>query len=212
MTDPIVYGPALSAYVRSARLALEEKQIAYKLIEVDMFAGAHKAPEHLARHPFGKVPAFEHGGVKLYETIVINRYIDEAFPGPPLQPADLGGRTRMNLALAVIDNYAYPSMISNIVIQRLAPMRGGNTDEDVVQRALPEAEASLRQLEKILGKDSFLAGTQISLADLQLLPIMSYFCGTPEGKSLLADAPGISYWWATLSERASVIKTQPKLS
>jgi glutathione S-transferase len=49
----------------------------------------------VARHPFGKIPAFEHDSFRLYEAGAIARYIDEAFAGVPLQPADVRGRARM---------------------------------------------------------------------------------------------------------------------
>ncbi|MGH6691405.1 MAG: glutathione S-transferase N-terminal domain-containing protein, partial [Gammaproteobacteria bacterium] len=82
MPKPIVYGPAYSTYTRTVRLALEEKGVDHDLVEVDLIAGATKAAEHLARHPFGKVPAFEHDGFALYETDAITRYVNEVFPGP----------------------------------------------------------------------------------------------------------------------------------
>ena len=85
MTTPVVYGPRYSTNVRSTLLTLEEKGVAYDIDEVDIFAGQGQEPAHLARHPFGKVPAFEHEGLVLYETCAIMRYIDEAFQGPRLQ-------------------------------------------------------------------------------------------------------------------------------
>ncbi len=68
MTDPVVYGPAYSTYTRSVLLALEEKGVPYRFEEVDILADAHNEPDHLARHPFAKVPAFEHDGFAHYET------------------------------------------------------------------------------------------------------------------------------------------------
>ena len=58
MADPIVYGPAISTYVRTVRLVLAEKNVAYDLVGVDLLKGEHKSEAHLARHPFGKIPAF----------------------------------------------------------------------------------------------------------------------------------------------------------
>ena len=84
MADPILYGPAFSTYARSVRLALEEKGVPYVLEEIDIFSGANATPEYLARQPFGKVPALEHDGFRLYETGAILRYVDEAFDGPSL--------------------------------------------------------------------------------------------------------------------------------
>jgi glutathione S-transferase len=124
MAKPIVYGPVYSTFTRTARLALEEKGVDYDLVEVDLLAGATKTPEHLARHPFAKVPAFEHDGFALYETDAIARYVNEVFPGPDLVPADSRSRARMAQAISIISGYAYPCMITQIF--RAA---GGHADD-----------------------------------------------------------------------------------
>jgi|ERR1700730_9841038 len=91
---PVVFGAPYSVYVRAVRLALEEKAVDYELVPVDIFAPSGVPPEHKVRHPFGKIPAFEHAGFRLYEASAITRYVDEAFPGPRLQPDDPLGRAR----------------------------------------------------------------------------------------------------------------------
>src|SRR6266851_2734221 len=93
MARPIVYGPAGSTYVWSTRLALAEKGVAHELVEIGF--DEHREEPHLARHPFAKVPAFEHDGFALYETQAILRYIDEGFPVAPLQPTDLHELARL---------------------------------------------------------------------------------------------------------------------
>ena len=110
MAAPIVYGPAYSTYTRSVRLALEEKGVDYKLEQVDIMQGAAKRRPH-GRQPFAKVPAFEHDGFALYETAAIERYVDESFPGPKLQPADAKQRARMTQIISVIDSYGYTPLI-----------------------------------------------------------------------------------------------------
>ena len=102
MSDPIVYGPNYSTYARSARLALEEKGVPYRLEEVDLMQGGTTQPAYLKRQPFAKVPAFEHDGFPLYETAAIERYVDETFPGPKLQPDDSKRRARMTQIVSVI--------------------------------------------------------------------------------------------------------------
>ena len=119
MTETTIYGPAFSTYARSLRLALEEKGAPYNLVEVDLLSGAHKGEEHTARQPFGKVPAFEHDGFTIYETVPILKYIDSVFEGPDLQPSGPRERARSDQILAITDNYAYPAMIGQIVIQRV---------------------------------------------------------------------------------------------
>jgi glutathione S-transferase len=81
-TIPVLYGAPYSVYVRAVRLTLEEKSVPYELVPIDIFAPEGAPLEHKARHPFGKIPAFEHAGFRLYEAGAITRYVDEAFPGP----------------------------------------------------------------------------------------------------------------------------------
>ena len=98
MSHPIVYGDAISTYVRSVRLALEEKGVPHDLVAVDLIKGEQKSVGHLARNPWGKMPAFEHEGHLFYESSAIVRYIDAAFSGPALMPAGAVGCIRVNQA------------------------------------------------------------------------------------------------------------------
>jgi glutathione S-transferase len=212
MAKPIIYGPAYSTYARTCRLALEEKGADYDLVEVDIFSGAHQTPEYLARHPFGKVPAFEHDGLELYETDAITRYVDEAFEGVGLQPADAAGRARMAQAINIIGSYAYPAMILEIFVQRaVRPMTGGTADEDAIAAAMPKAETCVAALEKLIDGNAYLAGDRLSLADLLLIPVYDYFAQIPEGQKLLAKAPNLQRWWDTVRSRPSVTRTRPSL-
>ena len=211
MAKPVLYGPKISTYVRAARLTLTEKDVDYDLAEVDIFAGAHKEAAHLARHPFGKVPALEHEGFVLYETCAIQRYVDEAFRGPRLQPGEPRGRARMTQAISLIDSYAYPPIVERIVIPRFVAMRDGSKpDEAGIEAAIPQARQAIDALEALIAGE-FMAGKSLSLADLHLVPVYDYFRQTPEGESLLSGAPKLSRWWATMSRRESVEATAPSL-
>ena len=86
MTKPQLFGADYSVYVRIVRLALAEKGVGYDLVPVDVFAADGVPAWYLELHPFGRIPAFEHDGLRLFETAAITRYVDEAFAGPPLQP------------------------------------------------------------------------------------------------------------------------------
>lgn len=212
MSDPIVYGPAFSTYVRSVRLALEEKHVPYRLEDVDLLKGAHTQPPHRTRHPFAKVPAFEHDGFGLYETAAILRYVDEAFDGIALQPADVRDRARMTRALCIIDSYAYPSMIGTCVIQRVVmPMIGNAPDEAAIEAALPKAEGCTKVLDGLLTEGPYIAGGALSLADLHLIPVYDYFVSLPEGQRIFAKAPNLAAWWERVATRPSVEKTRVDL-
>jgi len=118
-SDVILYGPGYSTYTRTARLALEEKGVSYRPVEVDFLRGAAKTPEHLSRHPFGKVPVLEHGDLRLYETAAITDYIDNAFSGPPLQPKDVRARALMLQVIGITVSYVYAPMVGQILVERL---------------------------------------------------------------------------------------------
>jgi len=210
MAHPVVYGPAYSTYARSVRLALEEKGVPYTLVEIDIFGGMPE--EQLARHPFGKVPAFEHEDFQLYETGAIERYVDEAFDGPSLQPEDARGRARMTQIISVVDAYTYGPLVGQLVIQRLVtPLLGGTPDEQAIEAALPAVRRSLDALEVLLGDQIWLAGERPSLADLHLAPVFAYLVQTPESDSLLGGAPRLRGWWERMEGRESMRKTVPKL-
>ncbi len=211
MAKPTLYGPGYSTYARAARLALEEKGVDYDLVEIDFIAGG-MPDEHLARHPFAKVPALEHGGLMLYETAAIERYIDEAFDGPSLQPSDPAGRARMTQIISVIDSYTYPCTVGDLVIQRLVqPMLGGTADESIVEAALPAVDKSMAELERLLADQEYLTGSALSLADLHLAPIFEYFVNTPESNGIMKDKPALNAWWQRMQARESMTTTQPQL-
>ena len=90
----VLHGYRYSVYLRIVRLTLAEKGVAYDRVEVNPFASDVPAA-YLALHPFGRVPTLVHDGFVLYETGAITRYIDRAFPGPPLQPGDARALARM---------------------------------------------------------------------------------------------------------------------
>lgn len=208
----IVYGPGYSTYTRTARLALEEKGAPYELVEVDMLGGAHRQSEHLARNPFGPVPAFAHDGFALYETDAIVRYVDDVAPGPSLTPADAKARARMNQIIGINDSFAYGSIIGKLFWQRgVVPMMGGTPDDKVVEEALPRIRLCLAEWERIMGQGPWLAGSALSLADIMVAPVAAYLHMTPESGVLMGERPGLARWWAAMSARPSMAKTAPKL-
>ena len=77
MSDkPILYGFDGSTYVRTVRTLLAEKGAEYDQVPLNVLAGEPRLPEHLARHPFGKVPVLDIDGVRIRETDAICRYLD----------------------------------------------------------------------------------------------------------------------------------------
>lgn len=208
MARPIVYGPALSSYVWSVRMALAEKGVAHELVEVPF--GEHRQAPHLARHPFAKVPAFEHDGFELYETQAILRYIDEGFMPSPLQPTDLHQFARMNQIIGIIDAYGWPAIAAGVLVNRvLKPQMGLPADEAAVEKALPRARLVVSEIARLQGDQPFLAGDRISLADLIAVPLLYLFSRLPEGAAALAEHPNLQAWLRRMEERQSFQVTKP---
>jgi len=209
MANPIVYGPALSTYVWSARLALAEKGVTHELIDVPL--GAHREELHLSRHPFAKVPAFEHDGFTLYETQAIVRYVDERFAGAPLQPEDVHEWSRMNQIIGIVDAYAWPSIAGTILVNRaLVPrLRGGTPDEAAIAAALPRARLCLSEIDRLMEDHRFLASNHVSLADLMVIPLLYYFSNVPDGRAPMAEHPKLQNWVRQMETRQSFQVTKP---
>jgi glutathione S-transferase len=209
MANPIVYGPALSTYVWSARLALAEKGVTHELVEVPL--GAHREEPHLSRHPFAKVPAFEHDGFTLYETQAIMRYVDERFAGTPLQPEDVHQWSRMNQIIGIVDAYAWPCIAGTILVNRvLVPrLRGGSPDEAAIEAALPRARLCLSEIDQLMEDHRFLAGDHVSLADLMVIPLLYYFGNVPDGRAPMAEHPKLQSWVRLMESRQSFQVTKP---
>ena len=209
MAHPIVYGPAGSTYVWSVRLALAEKGVTHELVEVGF--GAHREEPHLSRHPFAKVPAFEHDGFALYETQAIVRYIDERFAGAPLQPEDVHEWSVMNQIIGIVDAYAWPSIAGAILFNRmLAPrLPGAAPDEAAIAAALPRARLCLAEIDRLMGEGRFLAGPHLSLADLMVAPLLYYFSNVPDGREPMAEHKKLQNWLRRMETRQSFQVTKP---
>ena len=209
MANPIVYGPALSTYVWSARLALAEKGVTHELVDVPI--GAQREEPHLSRQPFAMVPAFEHDGFALYETQAIVRYVDERFAGAALQPEDVHQWSRMNQVIGIVDAYAWPSIAGTILFNRVLVPRflGGTPDEAAIAAALPRAKLCLAEIERLMEENRFVAADFVTLADLMVLPLLYYFGNVPDGRAPMAEHPKLQNWVRHMEARQSFQVTKP---
>jgi glutathione S-transferase len=211
MGKPIVYGPRYSVYTRAVLMALLEKKVAHDVVHVEMDNEEHRAPEHLKRHPFGMLPAFEHNEFMVYETVPILNYIDDAFPGARLAPGDIHRRTRGAQIMSVINSYAYRPLVWGIFVPRTYPRPDRVVDEAAIAEAVKTGEHALKAIEALtMNPDPFLVGRQISLADLLLEPVVHYLETTAEGTAMLGRLPKIAAWHAAIQWRPSVKETVPQ--
>ena len=207
----VLHGYHYSVYNRIARLALTEKGVTYDRVEVNPFSPDMPA-SYLALHPFGRVPTLIHDGFVLYETGAITRYVDRTFAGPALQPTTPHALARMDQMMGVIDSYGYWPMVRQVFSHRVFRTAAGRpVDEAEVARGLGAAAKVLGALEDLAAPEAFLAGPELSLADLHVGAMVAYFALAHEGAALLENYPRLAVWWATISRRPSFAATDPGL-
>ena len=207
MSKFTVYGTPISVYVRVVRLLLEEAGADYDLKSVDIFNGENQSAEYLAKNPFGKVPTLEVDGEVLYETAAITAYLDTVLAANKFSPSDPLLQARMRQIMGIIDSHLYPPAIGTIVIQRLiVPTQGGQTDEDKVKNAIAPVKTAVEAIESLSVGSPYLLGSEVSIADLYLVPVFTYLCQTPEFDAVTAQAPKLRAWWEKASQLPSVKK------
>jgi glutathione S-transferase len=112
MSKMTLWGFDGSTYVRTVKMLLAEKGYTdFEQVQVNVLAGEPRSAEHLARHPFGKVPVLDHDGMRILETSAIARYLNDVVPGKSLVPSTPKDRARMDMVIGLIDSYGYGAMV-----------------------------------------------------------------------------------------------------
>src|SRR5919197_2877795 len=103
----ILYDAIPSSNSDRVKIALHEKGLAYERVTLDLAKKEQKRPVFLKLNPYGKVPVINDNGQILFESCIINEYLDEQYPNPPLMPKDpyLRGRGRILVDYAL--NYIH---------------------------------------------------------------------------------------------------------
>lgn len=207
----VVHGYRFSVYTRIAHMILRQKDVAYTAVEVNPFSDP--IPEvHLQMHPFGRVPILSHGAFQIYETAAIGRYIDLAFDGSRLVPADSKQSAAMAQVVSIVDNYGYWPMVRQVASQRVfAPLQGQPADEVEILRGLKASRLVLSALDKIACEGLALDAKEITLADCHLAPMVAYFVQAAEGEKELRDHESLNRWWRWIIHQQSFIDTELQL-
>jgi glutathione S-transferase len=204
-----LYGFDGSTYVRTVRMVLAEKDAQYEQVSVHVLKGEPREPEHLARHPFGKVPVLDYDGFRLVETSAIAPFLDEVLPGPSLTPDNPKDRARMRMTMGMVDSYGYAALIG-VAGYHLFPDFIGGQNEGARRQAIATSRLVLTELMKLRGKDTFIAGARVSLGDFYLAPICFYVARTSDADEVFA-VEGFPPWWERMQALPSYRATAPQL-
>src|SRR6202008_2470599 len=130
-----LYGFDGSTYVRTVRMLLAEKGAQYDQGPVHVLKGEPRQPEHIARHPFGKVPVLDHNRCRIIETRAITPYMDEVLPGPSFTPDNPKDQARMRMAMGIVDSYGYGALIG-VAGSHLFPDFIGGPDQEARKQGI----------------------------------------------------------------------------
>lgn len=196
-----VYGHPLSTCTRKVLMTLAEKGHRAEFVLVDIMKGEGHAAEHLARQPWGQVPAFEDDdGWTLYESRAICRYLDAKLTGPSLLPADPRQRALVEQWISIeTSNFTAPAMkiIWNLHFNKLF---GKEPDMAAVEDGRKGVRKALAVMERQLENRNFLVGDGLTLADICFMPYLEYIAAAGE-LGLIDAGERVGAWWRRISER-----------
>ncbi|PIG90077.1 glutathione S-transferase [Aspergillus arachidicola] len=184
-----LYGFPLSTCTRRVRTVLAEKGVEAEFHPVDLAKGEQKSESYLNDlHPFGKVPVLQdtETGVQIFGS-----QSPTNFPVQTMQ------------ALSIEQSYFDP-LVSQIAFEKVFKVRKGlgETDEARVQVLFSQLTPVLEGYERVLSKHKYLAGDQVTLADLAHLPY-GVFVEQFGFADLLPKYPHVQKWWEELKARES---------
>jgi glutathione S-transferase len=197
-----IHGHPWSINTRKVLAALAEKGESAELSLVMVPKGEHKRPEHLARHPFGKVPVLEEGGELIYETRAILRYLEHRLPSPALVPSDATGAAHVEQWINVAESYfipfAHPLLVESLFRQYI----GGEQNAAVIRAGREGVGLALDVAGQRLQESRYFAGNDFSLADIYWMPYFEYLLQVGEGE-LVLSRKHLAAWWERVSERSA---------
>jgi glutathione S-transferase len=196
-----LFGHPVSTCTRKVLCTLHETNTPFELVTIDFAKGEYKQPPHMARQPFGQVPAIDDDGFALYESRAIARYIDGK-AGGKLTPTDAKQRARMEQWISVeTENFTPHAM--KFVYEHI--FKRPQT-EDVLKHAAERLDLACSVLDKNLAGKTFLVGDQFTIADITYAPYIEYAINTP-AKDIFAKHANVMSWWGRVFERPSWRKT-----
>ncbi|HXF76989.1 MAG TPA: glutathione S-transferase family protein [Methylomirabilota bacterium] len=194
----ILYDAVPSSNSDRVKIALHEKGLAYERITLNLARKDQKRPEFLKLNPYGKVPVIDDGGRVLFESCIINEYLDEKYPAPPLMPKDPYRRGRGRVLIDYALNYLHEPYWA-LRGEMLKPQTERNAD--ILEDTRRTLRDRLRYLEDALADKPYFLG-EFSLCDIALAP--RFLRMETYGALPASGLPRLGAWLKQIKERPSV--------
>jgi glutathione S-transferase len=196
---------AACPYAQRSRMVLIEKGIDFELTEIDVY---NRPPWFKEVSPYGKVPVLRHDDQVIYESAIINQYLDEVFPRPALMPADPYERAQARIWMDYCETRFLPT-IHRVMWEREQAAKHPQNLEKLYEVLRFMEHEGLRRL----GAGPFWMGQEPTLVDFQFAPFFERFAVYEElaGVHWPRDCTRLSEWFRTLGERKSFRETRHSL-
>jgi glutathione S-transferase len=187
-----------SPYCQKVRIVLAEKDLSFEIVPVDLKAGEQRRPEFLKLNPFGKVPVLIDDELIVYDSTIINEYLEDEYPHPPLLPSDSSARARVRTFEDYADNAFIP--VTGIIMNELRKPEA-ERDGEKLANARQQVQRMLAVIDGSLAGRQWLAGN-FSLADVAFAPRVVILAAL--GVELDAEWKNVAGWVQRLNQRASI--------
>ncbi|KAG2364574.1 glutathione S-transferase [Suillus spraguei] len=227
-----IHGHANAPLVRLVAEVCKEKEVPYELVNVEVYKGEHKTPAFKEFQPFGQVPYIDDDGFIIYESRAICRYIAKKYASqgtPDLVPRDPKAEAIFEQAVSIETSNFYPFVLGITAEKIIKKHRGLEPNEARIADLVNNLNAKLDVYEVILGKQAYLAGGSITLADLFHLPYgtivfeelgynmlenrpnVARRAPVPKQLLLCQNSPNLPYrWWKDITTRPSWLAVKAK--
>ncbi|MBI4519020.1 MAG: glutathione S-transferase family protein [Deltaproteobacteria bacterium] len=185
-------------FCHKVRVVLAEKELEHEKLFVDLRAGEQRNPEFLKLNPYGKVPVLVDEDLVVYDSTIINEYLEDEYPLPHLLPEDSAGRARVRMLEDYCDNSFLP--VAGLVLAEMAKPEA-ERDAEKLKRYQGEVSRALVRVEGLLDGKEYLVG-EFSLADIAFVPRVLVL---PQlGVELDARLRQVAAWIQRLRQRPSI--------
>jgi len=180
------------------KVVLAEKNLVYDTVPIDLRKQEQKTPEYLKLNPYGKVPVLTDDSTVLYESLIINEYLDEKYPNPPLMPKDPASRAKARI-LVDYGMAHFDSAYQKLRVELMKETK--EQSQPIIDGAKSDLKKLLQRFEDEIGQKPYLMG-DFSLVDADLIPRFTRL----EGFGVLPDPalPRLGKYMERMKARPSV--------
>jgi glutathione S-transferase len=194
----ILYDAVPSSNSDRTKIALHEKGLTYDRVTLDLAKKDQKRPEFLKLNPYGKVPVINDDGKILFESCIINEYLDEKYPNPPLMPKDPYLRARGRVLVDYALNYMHEPYWA---LRGEMLKKESERDNSVMEQKRQTLRSLLQYLEQALEEKAYFLG-EISLVDIDIVP--RFLRMESYGALPSTSLPRLGAWLQRIKQRPSV--------